>query len=83
MDIRTVATARLVSQTWHMAVSGAPATIECSLPGNDCAAARAKLKCLRAVVPCMRDLRLSVSPGATSELLVETLKDLGTFHLLT
>jgi len=78
-----VATARLVSKTWHEAVSGAPATIECSLPGNDATAAHAKLGCLRAVVPCMRELRLSVSPGATSELLVETLRDLSSFHLLT
>lgn len=77
--MRTVATARLVSKTWHLAVSGAAATIECSLPGNDSAVARAKLARLHAVVPCMTDLRLNISPGASSTLVVETLGDLSTF----
>lgn len=81
-DVRTVATARLVSKSWHSAVEGAPALIECSLAGNDAAATRAKLRGMRTIVPCLRGLRLSVSPGATAGLLAEALREAAAFHLL-
>ena len=82
-DVKTVACARLVSRKWRRAVAGAPARVECSLPGGDAAAAQDKLERLRGVAPCAAALRLHLSPGAAPPLLAEALRALAAFHLLT
>jgi hypothetical protein len=80
--VRTVATARLVCKAWRGAVRGASAALECAVPGNDAAAARAKLSRLRALVPRVSDLRLDVSLDAAGGLLVELLQELRAFPAL-
>jgi hypothetical protein len=80
--VRTVATARLVCKAWHGAVRGAAAALECALPGNEAAAARAKLARLRALVPRVSDLRLHVSLDAAADLLAGVLDELRAFPAL-
>ncbi len=80
LDVRTVATARLVSKSWHAAVRGAAAAVEVAVPGGSAAAACGKLARLHAIVPCLTDLRVSVSPEAEPELFIAAVRQLSTFH---
>jgi hypothetical protein len=82
LDVRTVRTSRLVSKAWHAAVHGAAAVVECSIPGSAPAAADRKLAHLRAVAPCLTELRLNIGPDAVPELLVSLMQGVAEFKSL-